>query len=217
MSANKPAIRVARTQRMLAELGHSDIIDALRHAEEMRSALRVIYTWAGVDGEDLDHRQVRKLAAKALHMGANVKVTGAEPVLSAERPVDRRVGPPRRLRVCLACNDEHGIFAGRAWMAQPESLYRVGRHPWDAELVHDDWGRGVALTVDDKLMKLRIHRVWFQFKAHKTWHGNWCWDSFEFERSTGKRLLALMRDNGGWHCEAGPSKFYRWWNRRPNA
>ncbi len=72
MSANKPAIRVARTQRMLSELGHTDIIDALRHAEEMRSALRVIYTWAGVDGEDLDHRQVRKLAGKALHMGANV-------------------------------------------------------------------------------------------------------------------------------------------------
>lgn len=71
MSANKPAIRVARTQRMLAELGHTDIIDALRHAEEMRGALRVIYTWAGFDGEDLDHRQVRKLAAKALHMGAN--------------------------------------------------------------------------------------------------------------------------------------------------
>ncbi len=76
MSANKPAIRVARTQRMLAELGHSDIFAALRHAEEMRSALRVIYTWAGVDGEDLDHRQVRKLAAKALHMGANAEFSG---------------------------------------------------------------------------------------------------------------------------------------------
>lgn len=75
MSANT-AIRVARTQRMLAELGHSDIFDALRHAEEMRSALRVIYTWAGVDGEELDHRQVRKLAGKALHMGANAEVTG---------------------------------------------------------------------------------------------------------------------------------------------
>jgi hypothetical protein len=102
-------------------------------------------------------------------------------------------------------------------MGQPESLYRVGRHPWDAELVHDDWGRGVALTVDDTMMKLRIHRVWFPFKAHKTWHGNWCWDSFDFERSTGKRLLALMREHGGWHCEAGPSAFYNWWNRTPNA
>jgi len=72
MSANAPAIRVARTQRMLAELGHTDIIEALRHAEEMQSALRVIHTWAGVDREDLDYRQVRKLAAKALHLGANV-------------------------------------------------------------------------------------------------------------------------------------------------
>lgn len=70
MSANKPAIRVARTQRMLSELGHADIIDALRHAEEMRTALRVIHTWAGVPGA-LDARHVRYLTAKALHMGAN--------------------------------------------------------------------------------------------------------------------------------------------------
>lgn len=55
---------------MLAELGHSDIFDALRHAEEMRSALRVIHTWAGVPGA-LDARHVLDLTAKALHMGAN--------------------------------------------------------------------------------------------------------------------------------------------------
>lgn len=133
-------------------------------------------------------------------------------------PLERMVGrPPRRLRIAFACNDEHGNFAGRAYAAQPESLYRVGRHPWDAELVHDDWGRGVAFTVDDARMKLRIHRVWFPFKAQRTWHGNWCWDSFEFERGTGKRLLLLMRENGGWHCEAGPSVFYNWWNRTPNV
>ncbi len=76
MSANKPAIRVARTQRMLAELGHSDIFDALRHAEEMRSALRVIHTWAGVPGA-LDARHVRDLTAKALHMGDNGEVKAA--------------------------------------------------------------------------------------------------------------------------------------------
>ena len=61
---------------MLAELGHSDIFDALRHAEEMRSALRVIHTWAGVPGA-LDARHVLDLTAKALHMGANVELTGA--------------------------------------------------------------------------------------------------------------------------------------------
>lgn len=120
---------------------------------------------------------------------------------------------PRRIRVSFACNDErNGMFTGRAWMAQPESLYRVGRHPWDAELVHDDWGRGVALTVDNARMRLRVHRVWFGFKAHRPMFGNWCWDAFEFERGTGKRLLSLMRDNGDWHCEAGSSTFYRWWN-----
>jgi hypothetical protein len=66
--------RIIKATRLTAELGHSDILDALMHAEEMRSALRVIYTWAGIDGDDLDHRQVRKLAAKALHMGANVEL-----------------------------------------------------------------------------------------------------------------------------------------------
>jgi predicted kinase len=70
------ARRVVRAARLTAELGHADILDALLHAEEMRSALRVIYTWTGVDGEYLDHRQVRKLAAKALHMGANDKAQG---------------------------------------------------------------------------------------------------------------------------------------------
>lgn len=61
------------------------------------------------------------------------------------------------------------------------------------------------------------NRVWFPFKARRVWHGNMAWDSFEFERSTAKRLLSAMRADGGWHCEAGPSIFYRWWNRRPNA
>ena len=66
----------ARVQRTLAELGHADFFDALRHAEEMRSALRVIHTWAGVPCS-LDARRVRELTAKALHMGANAKATAS--------------------------------------------------------------------------------------------------------------------------------------------
>lgn len=119
-----------------------------------------------------------------------------------------------RLLISFQCNDERGNFTGRATAAHPESLYRVGHHPWDAELVHDDWVRGVALTVDEPRMKLRIHRVWFPFKSIRTWHGKWCWDSFEFERSTGKRLLGVMQSAGAWHCEAGPAPFYHWWNKR---
>ena len=85
MTANTmTARRVVRAARLTAELGHADILDALLHAEEMRSALRVIYTWSGVDGEYLDHRQVRKLAAKALHMGANAKAVGLADALSGQ-------------------------------------------------------------------------------------------------------------------------------------
>ena len=62
--------RVARAASLAAKLGHADILDALVHAEEMRSALRVIHTWAGVPGA-LDAQSVRKLTAKALHMATN--------------------------------------------------------------------------------------------------------------------------------------------------
>ncbi len=131
---------------------------------------------------------------------------------------EHRVRRPRRLRISFACNDHrNGDFAGRATAANVQSLYCIGRHPWDAELAHDDWGRGCRLTVDDKMMKLRIHGVWFPFKARRSWYGSWCWEAFDFERGTAKRLLMLMRERGAWHCDAGPSKFYHWWNRRPNV
>ena len=55
--------------------GHTDILDALAHAEEMRTALRVIHTWAGVPGA-LDARHVRELTAKALHMPSNAELRG---------------------------------------------------------------------------------------------------------------------------------------------
>lgn len=132
--------------------------------------------------------------------------------------VERRVRRPRRLRISFACNDHrNGDFAGRATAANVQSLYCIGRHPWDAELAHDDWGRGCRLTVDDKMMKLRIHGVWFPFKARRSWYGSWCWEAFDFERGTAKRLLMLMRERGAWHCEAGVSVFFRWWKRTPNA
>lgn len=50
----------------------SDILDALMHAEEMRRALRVIHTWAGVPGA-LDARQVRDLTWRALQVGNEAK------------------------------------------------------------------------------------------------------------------------------------------------
>lgn len=47
------------------------------HAEEMRSALRVIHTWASVPGA-LNAKHVLDLTAKALHMGDNVKTSAGE-------------------------------------------------------------------------------------------------------------------------------------------
>lgn len=72
MTANSPSIRVARANRLLAELGHADFTEALKQMEEMRSALRVIHTWASFeDGSELVPEHVIKLTTKALRIDAS--------------------------------------------------------------------------------------------------------------------------------------------------
>ena len=46
---------------------NSDILDALRYAEEMRTALRIIHTQAGIP-DALDANHVRELTAKVLRI-----------------------------------------------------------------------------------------------------------------------------------------------------
>lgn len=73
MTANSPAIRVARANRLLAELGHTDFTEALKQMEEMRSALRVVHTWARFDddGSELVPEHVIKLTTKALRLNVD--------------------------------------------------------------------------------------------------------------------------------------------------
>lgn len=72
MTANSPSIRVARANRLLAELGHTDFTEALKQMEEMRSALRVIHTWARFnDGSELVPEHVIKLTTKALRLNVD--------------------------------------------------------------------------------------------------------------------------------------------------
>jgi hypothetical protein len=59
--------RIIRTQRLTSEMGFTDSLEALSAAAEWQRALKVIYTWAGVNGA-LDPKDVRKLCAKALGM-----------------------------------------------------------------------------------------------------------------------------------------------------
>lgn len=57
--------RIVRTKRLLEELGHEDTFAALEQALKMRTALRVLYTWSGVDGA-CTQKEVRELCKKAL-------------------------------------------------------------------------------------------------------------------------------------------------------
>jgi antirestriction protein ArdC len=53
----------ARIDKLLADLGHLSVIDALKHALRMRTALRVIQTWTHF--APLDERQVERACQKA--------------------------------------------------------------------------------------------------------------------------------------------------------
>ncbi len=59
------ARRILRTNRLLSDLGHSDVIEALNHMARMQTALKVIHTWSSVEGA-LEPKQTRKLSGQAL-------------------------------------------------------------------------------------------------------------------------------------------------------
>ena len=61
---NPNARRVIRANRLLAELGHSDSLEALEHMKRMRTALRIISTWAKFP--PLDSGQVSRTCVDAL-------------------------------------------------------------------------------------------------------------------------------------------------------
>jgi len=64
--SKSPAVKIARVNRLLEELEHDDVAEALKHAIEMRRALRVIHTWVAFP--PLDAGDVREIIFKALRM-----------------------------------------------------------------------------------------------------------------------------------------------------
>lgn len=61
------AKKIAKTNRLLADLGHANVIDALEHAKLMRGALRVISIWA-LEPWSLNAMHVRELCDEALNV-----------------------------------------------------------------------------------------------------------------------------------------------------
>lgn len=55
----------ARIDRLLADLGHTSVIDALRHAKRMQMALKVIHTWMSMPDMHTP-KQIEAVCATAL-------------------------------------------------------------------------------------------------------------------------------------------------------
>ena len=60
-----------KVPQLLANLEHSNIIDALTHADKMLTALKVIYTWSNYGNSAIDHQEVQRLVARAIKHNPN--------------------------------------------------------------------------------------------------------------------------------------------------
>lgn len=117
-----------------------------------------------------------------------------------------------RVRIDFACNDpDNGVFAGKVAMA----AYHLDAH---TSIEFESPGlREFKFTLPDRRHAIRLHRREFPFVARTAWYGNWCWDSFTFDRPVAKALLGTLRSNG-WAVDNVPVVWAeRFWERRPVA
>ncbi|WP_018265535.1 hypothetical protein [Methylosinus sp. LW4] len=130
-------------------------------------------------------------------------------------PPRRQFRPPprprkeRKIYLDFACNDERGLFRGRATMAH---FRMIGARELDGcDLSHDDWERGAAFGLVDG--ELRMHRRRFPILGWREWHGNWCWNRYALTRADGLALLHAMAASGAWSCDGGFTRICDWWDR----
>lgn len=119
--------------------------------------------------------------------------------LKRRREAPRRpIRKPRYLSIDFACNGDGGHFEGHVMGA---AFLGLTLENFDEP----------AFTVDHDRRVVRIHRKTFPFIAWKEWVGNWCWNSYRFERKVARDLLRTLRRNGGWTADSGPVRITTWW------
>lgn len=124
--------------------------------------------------------------------------------------------PTRRVLISMACNDpRNGVFAGKVEMIEVELLHRKPSARWSFS-IESRQVDGLTLTVDERMLRLRIARAWFPFVASRDWVGNWCWNAYTMRRPAAVRLLQHLRA-AGWTCTEAPTHVYEWFNRKKVA
>ncbi|HEY0684689.1 MAG TPA: hypothetical protein VGD45_20300 [Steroidobacter sp.] len=104
--------------------------------------------------------------------------------------------------VSIACNNHrNGHFAGR---------FDAVTYGHDMEIRHED-ERGMSIGYAGS-GRLRISRRIFRYQREQEWSGNWCWNAFWMRPTEARQLLRYLKASGRWHCEAGPSRLFHWFN-----
>lgn len=101
----------------------------------------------------------------------------------------------KRVRIDFACNDpDNGDFIGLV----EHAAYHLDGY---TEIELESPGLSpLKFTILDEPHAIRLHRSIFPFVFRKVWYGNWCWDSFTFDRPVAKRLLWKLRAKG-WRAD----------------
>ena len=113
-----------------------------------------------------------------------------------------------RARIDFACNDpDNGNFAGKVERA----CYYIDKH---TQVEFETPGlREFKFTILADPHRVRIHRREFPYVREKVWFGNWCWNSFVFDRPVAKALLETLRAHR-WTADNVPVVWAnRFWDR----
>lgn len=78
------------------------------------------------------------------------------------------------------------------------------------------WRDGCKFTYLDS-DRVRVSRRIFRYRICRYGYGNWCWDGLIMERREARRLLRYLRDSGKWQADSGPTRLFKWFNRRKEA
>lgn len=109
------------------------------------------------------------------------------------------------IHVHLCCNDpDNGEFYGELTDVEFTD---------DCEFlsVHGDPMDGEAMRFDFEAGAFFVHAERYEMKSHRSWTGNWCWDSVMTTAEDAARLANQLKAFKHWSCEVAREDLYERW------
>lgn len=107
------------------------------------------------------------------------------------------------MEVDFACNDERGMFTGKAEAIEVADL----------RLVCTLIGGGVKIENMAGQM-LKVGRLRVSYSRYRYGVGNWCWDGYLIAEEDILKIIGYLQRQKYWTCEEGPELQYEKFNNK---